>query len=56
MPKRQKNISSDSIPKIVLFIAKILQKTSTSLTVKFAKRLFSTPIKYKINHSVYFVN
>ena len=48
MPKRQKNISSDSIPKIVLFIAKILQKTSTSLTVKFAKRLFSTPIKYKI--------
>ncbi|WP_430400609.1 alpha/beta fold hydrolase [Flavobacterium sp.] len=48
MSKRQKNISSDSIPKIVLFIAEILQKMSTSLTVKFAKKLFSTPIKYKI--------
>lgn len=48
MSKRQKNISSDSIPKIVLFIAEILQKISTSLTVKFAKKLFSTPIKYKI--------
>ena len=48
MSKRQKNISSDSIPKTILFIAQSLQKISTSLTVKFAKRLFSTPIKYKI--------
>ncbi|MEQ3662872.1 MAG: alpha/beta hydrolase [Flavobacterium sp.] len=48
MSKRQKNISSDSIPKIVLFIAKSLQSISTTLTVKFAKKLFSTPIKYKI--------
>ena len=48
MSKRQKNISSDSIPSIVLFIAQSLQKISTSLTVKFAKKLFATPIKYKI--------
>lgn len=48
MSKRQKNISSDSVPKIILIIAKALQKISTSLTVKFAKKIFSTPIKYKI--------
>ena len=48
MSKRQKNISSDSIPSIVLFIAQSLQKISTSLTVKFAKKLFATHIKYKI--------
>lgn len=48
MSKRQKNISSDSIPQIVLLIAQTLQKVSTPLTVKFAKKLFSTPIKYKI--------
>lgn len=47
MSKRQKNISSDSIPKIILFTAKTLQLISTSLTVKFAKKLFTTPIKYK---------
>ncbi|WP_320814882.1 alpha/beta hydrolase [Flavobacterium sp.] len=48
MSKRQKNISSDSIPKIIILITKSLQKISTSLTVKFAKKIFSTPIKYKI--------
>ncbi len=48
MSKRQKNISSDSIPKIILLIAKILQTISTPLTVKFAKKIFTTPIKYKI--------
>lgn len=47
MSKRQKNISGDSIPKVILFIAKSLQAISTPLTVKFAKKLFSTPIKYK---------
>lgn len=48
MSKRQKNISSDSVPKLILFTAKTLQLISTSLTVKFAKKLFTTPIKYKV--------
>lgn len=48
MSKRQKNISSKDIPTSILFIACVLQKTSTRLTVRFAKFLFTKPIKYKI--------
>ena len=48
MSKRKKNISSDSIPSTILFTAKILQYISTSLTVNFAKKLFTTPIRYKL--------
>lgn len=48
MSKRQKNISSDTIPKFILSITSLLQKTSTPLTVLFAKKLFTTPIKHKI--------
>lgn len=47
MPKN-KNISSDNIPKPIIYTAQLLQSISTSLTVKFAKKLFTTPIKYKI--------
>ena len=48
MSKRQKITSSNTIPPIILSTAKLLQKTSTSLTVLFAKKLFTTPIKHKI--------
>ena len=48
MSKRQKTTSSNTIPYILLSTAKLLQKTSTSLTVLFAKKLFTTPIKHKI--------
>lgn len=63
--KVKKNISYDTIPKPILYTAKILQSISTNLTVKFAKRLFITPIKYKIpkrefemdrNSNQYFLN
>lgn len=48
MSKRQKVISSNSIPRPILFIASTLQIVSTSLTVKFAKKLFTKPIKHKV--------
>ena len=48
MSKRKKNISSDSIPSFILYTAKVLQSISKKLTVKFAKKLFSTPIRYKL--------
>jgi pimeloyl-ACP methyl ester carboxylesterase len=48
MSKRKKNISSDSIPSFILYTAKFLQSISKNLTVKFAKKLFSTPIRYKL--------
>jgi pimeloyl-ACP methyl ester carboxylesterase len=48
MSKRKKNISSDSIPSFILYTAKVLQSISKNLTVKFAKKLFSTPIRYKL--------
>lgn len=46
--KPKKNISYDTIPKPILYTANFLQFISTDLTVKFAKKLFITPIKYKI--------
>lgn len=63
--KVKKNISYDTIPKPILYTAKILQSISINLTVKFVKRLFITPIKYKIpkrefemdrNSNQYFLN
>lgn len=48
MSKRQKNISSNSIPSSILFLAGSLQRISHTFTVKFAKKLFTKPIKYKI--------
>ncbi|MBF03824.1 MAG: alpha/beta hydrolase [Flavobacterium sp.] len=47
MPKRKKPITGNSIPKSILLFFSILQRLSTSLTVKLASRLFKTPIKYK---------
>lgn len=46
--KARKNISYDTIPKPILYTAHFLQLISINLTVKFAKKLFITPIKYKI--------
>jgi pimeloyl-ACP methyl ester carboxylesterase len=48
MNKRKKNISTDSIPSSLLQFISILQKVSTKLTVKFAAKLFASPMKYKI--------
>lgn len=48
MAKRKKNISGNSIPKTILYTGLILQSVSKKLTVKFAKKLFTTPIRYKI--------
>ncbi|NHN27890.1 alpha/beta fold hydrolase [Flavobacterium jejuense] len=48
MSKRKKNISTNSIPSSLLKFISILQKVSTKLTVKFASKLFGSPIKYKI--------
>ncbi|WP_130734151.1 alpha/beta hydrolase [Flavobacterium sp. J27] len=48
MPKRKKPITGDSVPKNIIRFFSILQKLSTNITVRFANRLFSTPIKYKI--------
>ncbi len=45
---KKKNISSDNIPKAIIFTAKTLQFISTDLAVKFAKKLFTTPIKHKL--------
>ncbi|MGV7107527.1 alpha/beta fold hydrolase [Flavobacterium sp. U410] len=47
MKKNKKNAST-SIPKIILLTASVLQKLSSELTVKFAQKLFSTPIKHKL--------
>lgn len=45
---KKKNISSDNIPKTIIYTAKALQFISTDLAVKFAKKLFTTPIKHKL--------
>jgi len=44
--KRTKNVSE--IPSGIKYAAKALQALSTTLTVVFAKTLFTTPIKYKL--------
>ena len=44
--KRTKNVSE--IPSGIKYTAKALQALSTTLTVAFAKTLFTTPIKYKL--------
>lgn len=45
---KKKNISTDNIPKAIIYISKFLQFISTDLTVTFAKKLFTTPIKHKL--------
>ncbi|MVO07898.1 alpha/beta fold hydrolase [Flavobacterium sp. TP390] len=56
MPKRKKPITSNSIPKTILFFFSVLQKISTVLTVKFASLLFKSPIKYKIPKREYLMD
>lgn len=45
---KKKNISSNNIPKIILYTGQFLQFISTDLAVKYAKKLFITPIRYKL--------
>lgn len=45
---KKKNISSNNIPKIIFYIGKFLQFISTDLAVIYAKKLFITPIRYKL--------
>ncbi|WP_324068885.1 MAG: alpha/beta hydrolase [Flavobacterium sp.] len=49
MPKKKQQQSQViEIPKAILFTAKFLQAISTPLTIKFAAKLFTTPIKHKL--------
>ena len=49
MPKnKQKKAQVIEIPKAILFTAQFLQAVSTPLTIKFAAKLFTTPIKHKL--------
>jgi hypothetical protein len=50
MSKKQviKRTDNIEIPKLLLTIAKFLSVISTKLTVLFASKLFTTPIKYRI--------
>lgn len=49
MPKKKQNQSQViEIPKAIIFIAKCLEKISSSLTIKFAAKLFTTPIRHKL--------
>ncbi|MCO6176377.1 alpha/beta hydrolase [Flavobacterium sp. NRK F10] len=46
--KHNKKSANTNIPKGILLTAKVLQKLSSDLTVKFAQKLFATPLKHKI--------
>lgn len=49
MSKKNKNKKqSIEIPKIIIYTGKFLESISTSLTIKYAAKLFTTPIKYKV--------
>jgi pimeloyl-ACP methyl ester carboxylesterase len=48
MKKHKKNTSTNTVPKSIIYTAKVLQLLSTNLVVEFAKKIFTTPIKYKI--------
>ena len=49
MPKKkQKQSQVIEIPKPILYTAKFLQAISSSLTTKFAAKLFTTPIRHKL--------
>lgn len=45
--KSNKKNSAIEVPKIIIYTGKVLQSISETLTVKFASKLFTTPIKYK---------
>ena len=46
--KKQKQSQVIEIPKPILYTAKFLQAISSSLTTKFAAKLFTTPIRHKL--------
>lgn len=46
--KRSKNNQGIEIPKFILSTGKVLQSLSIPLTIRFAAKLFTTPIKYKV--------
>lgn len=46
--KKEKSVQSIEIPKIILFIAKLLSIFSEKLTTLFAAKLFTTPVKHKL--------
>lgn len=46
-PKESKNKQGIEIPSYILNTGKLLQFISTGLTIRFAAKLFTTPIKYK---------
>ncbi len=49
MPKKkQKQSQVIEIPKPILYTAKFFQAVSSSLTTKFAAKLFTTPIRHKL--------
>jgi pimeloyl-ACP methyl ester carboxylesterase len=48
MSKPSKNKQGISIPPFIIKTGKILQSISTALTLRFAAKLFTTPIKYKV--------
>lgn len=43
-----KEVQTLKIPKIIIVTAKFLEVISTKLVTRFAEKLFTTPIKYKI--------
>lgn len=45
---KNKKSNSDNIPKPIIYTAQFLEFISTHLAVKFAKKLFTSPIKHKI--------
>ena len=45
--KLTSNINSFEIPKSILFTGKVLQVLSSNLAVRFAAKIFATPIKFK---------
>jgi pimeloyl-ACP methyl ester carboxylesterase len=45
---KNKVVPSQEIPKIIISIAQILQVLSKRLTIRFAAKLFTTPIKHKM--------
>ena len=46
--KSTQHQQSLKIPKSILITAKILELTSSKLAMKFASKLFTSPMKYKI--------
>ncbi len=46
--KHNKKSANTNIPKSILLTAKVLQNLSSDLTVKFAQKLFATPLKHKL--------